>query len=70
MLMKYVKDKEAFLAFYKSSEATKLMLHDFGKARSMGANSFPSVVSIDEEGHLVCEKGYRSLDEMIEIVMR
>ena len=40
------------------------MEHDFAKARSMGANAFPSVVIIDEEGHMVAQKGYRSLLEM------
>jgi len=40
------------------------MLHDFAKARSMGATAFPSVVLIDEEGHMVCQKGYKSEEEM------
>jgi len=53
-----------FQTFYESSRAETLMQHDFAKARSMGANAFPSVVIIDEEGHMVCQKGYRSLSEM------
>lgn len=62
-------DEEAFLQFYKSERAELLMQHDFSKARSMGANSFPSVVIIDEDGHMICLKGYRSFEEMKEILL-
>jgi len=57
-------DVEKFDTFYRSDRAQLLMEHDFAKARSMGANAFPSVVIIDEEGHMVCQKGYRSLLDM------
>ena len=57
-------DKSIFRTFFESDRAQLLMEHDFAKARSMGANAFPSVVIIDEEGHMVCQKGYRSLHEM------
>lgn len=57
-------DRESFSTFFESERAQLLMEHDFAKARSMGANAFPSVVVIDEEGHMVCQKGYRSLLEM------
>lgn len=57
-------DLEKFKTFYISKRAQVLMEHDFAKARSMGANAFPSVVIIDQEGHMVCQKGYRSLEEM------
>jgi putative protein-disulfide isomerase len=57
-------DTEKFDTFYKSERAQLLMEHDFAKARSMGANAFPSVVMIDEEGHMACQKGYRSMIEM------
>ncbi len=57
-------DKNVFRTFYESERAQLLMEHDFAKARSMGANAFPSVVVIDEEGHMVCQKGYRDLQEM------
>jgi len=43
------------------------MQHDFSKARSMGANAFPSVVRIDEDGHMVCMNGYRSLKEILAV---
>jgi len=57
-------DVDQFDTFYKSDRAQLLMEHDFAKARSMGANAFPSVVIIDEEGHMLCQKGYRSLFDM------
>ena len=57
-------DSKSFKTFFESDRAQLLMEHDFAKARSMGANAFPSVVIIDEEGHMVCQKGYRSLEEM------
>ena len=61
-------DVEKFDTFYKSERAQLLMEHDFAKARSMGANAFPSVVIIDEEGHMICQKGYRNLLEMKKLI--
>jgi len=43
------------------------MQNDFSKARVMGTNAFPSVVKIDEDGHMVCMSGYRSLEEILKI---
>ena len=64
-LLKNLKvEHEAFKFFYESERAQVLMEHDFAKARSMGANAFPSVVVIDDAGHMVCQKGYRSLEQM------
>jgi len=59
---------EKLQTFYKSDRAQVLMEYDFSKARSMGANAFPSVVIIDEEGHMVCQKGYRNLEEMNKVL--
>jgi len=64
-LLKYVEDEAKFLEFYESNRAEVLMKHDFAKARSMGANSFPSVVKIDREGHMVCQKGYMTIDKVL-----
>jgi putative protein-disulfide isomerase len=57
-------DTHKFTSFYKSDRAQLLMEHDFAKARSMGANAFPAVIVIDQEGHMISQKGYRSLHEM------
>jgi putative protein-disulfide isomerase len=62
-----VKDREMFLTFYKSKRAEILMQHDFSKARSMGANSFPSLVKIDKDGHMICQRGYQSLEKIINL---
>jgi len=60
-------DKVAFTHFYQSERAEILMQHDFSKARSMGANAFPSTVKIDEDGHMVCVSGYKNLEEILKI---
>ena len=61
-------ESSSFKTFFQSHRAQRLMEHDFAKARSMGANAFPSVVMIDEEGHMIAQKGYRSLAEMKKIL--
>ena len=58
-------NKKEFEDFYQSTRAETLMRHDFDKTRAMGANAFPSVVHIDEEGHLICMKGYRTVEEIL-----
>lgn len=56
---------DTFLEFYNSKRAEILMQHDFAKARSMGANSFPSVVKIDNDGHMMCKRGYQTIAEIL-----
>jgi len=53
-----------FAFMYGTERIETLMMHDFAKARSMGATAFPSVVIVDTDGHMVCQKGYRSVEEM------
>ena len=65
VLLKYIENQEEFLTFYQSQRAEILMHHDFAKSRSMGANAFPSVVKIDTQGHMVCLKGYREIEEIL-----
>jgi len=57
-------DKERFRELFLSQKMKESTLADHYKARSMGANSFPSLVFIDEEGHLYVLKGYRSFKEI------
>lgn len=57
--------QEQFLEFYHSNRAELLRQHDISKARSMGANLFPSIVIIDKEGHMVCRKGYQEVEEIL-----
>jgi len=68
ILTSYVhQNRQAFTSFYQSDRAELLMQHDFSKARSMGANAFPSTVKIDADGHMVCISGYKSLEEILKI---
>ena len=57
-----------FAFMYGTERMETLMHHDFAKARSMGANAFPSIVIVDEDGHMVCQKGYRSFEEINRIL--
>jgi len=57
-------EKTTFLRRFRSQAIMDKTEADQYKARSMGANVFPSVVLIDEEGHLCVIKGYKSYDEL------
>ena len=57
-------DKKEFLALFRSDKMKDQTKDDSYKARSMGANSFPSLVFVDEEGHLCVLKGYRSFEKV------
>jgi putative protein-disulfide isomerase len=57
-----------FAFMYGTERIETLMHHDFAKARSMGATAFPSVVIVDEAGHMVCQKGYRSFNEIEQLL--
>jgi len=59
--------RETFLDFYNSERAEILMQDDFSKARSMGANAFPSVVKSDKDGHMLCVSGYKPLEEVLKL---
>ena len=68
VLTNYItENKKEFENFYNTDRAKILMKHDFNKARAMGANAFPSVVQIDEEGHMLCMKGYRTVKEILAV---
>ena len=57
-------DKREFLNLFESEKMKEKTRNDSYKARSMGANAFPSLVFIDEEGHLCVVKGYKSFEEI------
>lgn len=61
-------DKSEFLRLFTSDEMKEKTKADVYKARSMGANVFPSLVMIDEEGHLCVIKGYKSYEEIRRLV--
>ena len=65
VLARYVDgDPERFIEFFSGERAETLMRNDFAKARVMGANAFPSTVMIDEAGHLITVKGYKTAGEL------
>ncbi len=59
---------EQFISFFESDDTEKLMHLEFQKARLLGANSFPSLVIIDDEGHLVTLKGYRKFEDIVKFI--
>ncbi len=62
-------DKESFLSLFRTQAMKEKTKADSYKARSMGANVFPSLVIIDEEGHLCVIKGYRDYDEVKKLIV-
>ena len=61
-------DTERFLALFTSQAMKEKTEADVYRSRSMGANVFPSVVLIDDEGHLCVIKGYRSYEEIQRLI--
>jgi len=57
-----------FAFMYGTERMETLMYHDFAKARSMGATAFPSIVIVDKDGHMVCQKGYRSFEDVKQLL--
>jgi len=57
-------DRSEFIALFVSDKMKEETKADVYKARSMGANVFPSIVLIDEEGHLCVIKGYKAYEEI------
>ncbi len=61
-------DPESFLSLFLSEKMKEKTKDDAYKARSMGANVFPSLVFIDEEGHLCVVKGYKSFEQIEKLI--
>ena len=61
-------DEGEFLSLFRSDKMIEKTQADVYKSRSMGANVFPSVVIIDEEGHLCVVKGYRDYKELSKLL--
>ncbi len=61
-------DKESFLRRFGSQTIKDKTEADRYKARSMGANVFPSLVLIDQEGHLCVIKGYKPYEELKRLI--
>lgn len=61
-------DENEFLSLFRSEKMIERTQADVYKSRSMGANVFPSVVIIDEEGHLCVLKGYKDYKELSKLL--
>lgn len=61
-------NQEEFLSFFNSKRAKELTIADQYKVRSMGANSFPSLVVIEPNGHLSTIKGYKKAEELLQLI--
>ena len=61
-------DEAEFLSLFRSDKMIEKTQADVYKSRSMGANVFPSVVIIDEEGHLCVVKGYKDYEELSKLL--
>lgn len=61
-------DRSGFIKLFDSGEMKAKTKADVYKARSMGANVFPSLVLIDTEGHLCVIKGYKTYEEIRHLV--
>ncbi len=57
-------DIASFIDLFESDAIREQTKADAYRARSMGANAFPSLVFIDEEGHLCVVKGYHSFEKL------
>lgn len=57
-------DLESFRPLFESDGMHQRVLSDASRARAYGANAFPSLVIIDDEGHLSVLKGYRTFETL------
>lgn len=60
--------EKGFINTLHSPECEKAMHNEFSKARMLGANVFPSLVVIDEAGHLNTIKGCRDFETLVRLL--
>ena len=54
---------------FKSEEAAQHTRRDKNMARLYGATSFPSLVLLDDQGHLGVIRGYRTFEELTKVLV-
>ncbi len=64
----FLESKESFIKAFKSETIAKKTRDDFLKARTLGANAFPSLVVIDASGHLNTLRGYRHYETIVRMI--
>jgi len=63
-------DKSAFLEKFHSEEMKRATAADKQKARTYGVNSFPTLITIDRQGHLSQIRGYKKYEELSALIRR
>lgn len=63
-------DKTAFLENFHSDAMKKAAAADKQKARTYGVNSFPTLITIDRQGHLSQIRGYKTYEELSALIRR
>jgi putative protein-disulfide isomerase len=61
-------DSDAFTTQFSSDAMREQVVSDRYKSRAYGANAFPSLVLIDDEGHLSVIKGYRTYGDILNMI--
>ncbi|MDX1296543.1 MAG: DsbA family protein, partial [Sulfurimonadaceae bacterium] len=57
-----------FKRLFLSNAMREQVVSDRYKSRAYGANAFPSLVQIDDEGHLSVIKGYRTYGDIVKMI--
>jgi putative protein-disulfide isomerase len=63
-------DKTAFLENFQSEAMKRATAADKQKARTYGVNSFPTLITIDRQGHLSQIRGYKKYEELSALIRR
>lgn len=61
-------DYATFSRQFDSDAMREQVVSDRYKSRAYGASGFPSLVLIDDEGHLSVIKGYRTCEELLKLI--
>jgi len=63
-------DRSAFLEKFHSEAMKRATAADKQKARTYGVNSFPTLITIDRQGHLSQIRGYKKYEELSALIRR
>ena len=61
---------QGFADTYGSASIRELTRQDKNRARLYGATSFPSLVILDDQGHLSVIRGYRTFEELTRMLVK
>jgi putative protein-disulfide isomerase len=63
-------DKTAFSEKFRSDAMKRATAADKQKARTYGVSSFPTLITIDRQGHLSQIRGYKKYEELQALIRR